>query len=182
MTGLDWGTIPAWVSAILTSGSLLLGFYILLRDRRKEERREALKVVCWTNYSDDGGHHVVHVLNTADRPISNSSTLVDLGRSKSYSLEGFHLPQLIAPGEEVTGQEVPRRLFHDKIFPMAVRFTDGDGLEWIRELETGRLYRAPRARRVHLYYELRWRVNSIKRRDWRVLFTRTPSIKRRLKG
>jgi hypothetical protein len=31
---IDWGNVPAWVGAVLTGGSLLLGFYILLRDRR----------------------------------------------------------------------------------------------------------------------------------------------------
>ncbi|MBB6078664.1 hypothetical protein HNR57_004606 [Streptomyces paradoxus] len=31
---------------MLTGGSLLLGFYILLRDRRKEEREEANLVTC----------------------------------------------------------------------------------------------------------------------------------------
>lgn len=38
---LDWGSVPAWVSSLLTGGSLLLGFYILLRDRRKEEWSQA---------------------------------------------------------------------------------------------------------------------------------------------
>jgi len=47
MGELEWGTVPAWVSAVLTSGSLMLGFYILLRDRRKEERRDATKAICW---------------------------------------------------------------------------------------------------------------------------------------
>ncbi|HXC79250.1 MAG TPA: hypothetical protein VNU19_19630, partial [Candidatus Acidoferrum sp.] len=42
---IDWGNVPAWVASILTGGSLLLGFYILLRDRRKEERRQARRIV-----------------------------------------------------------------------------------------------------------------------------------------
>lgn len=43
--GLDWGNVPAWVASILTGASLLLGFYILLRDRRKEEREQALRII-----------------------------------------------------------------------------------------------------------------------------------------
>lgn len=38
---IDWGSVPAWVGSILTSGSLALGFYIILRDRRKDERAQA---------------------------------------------------------------------------------------------------------------------------------------------
>ncbi|MFD6329466.1 hypothetical protein ACFWGI_07815 [Streptomyces niveus] len=71
MTGLDWGTVPTWLSSFLTGGSLLLGFHILLRDRKKEERSEALKVVCWREDSSDVSETwTVHVLNTADRPIT----------------------------------------------------------------------------------------------------------------
>ncbi|MGW5064206.1 hypothetical protein ACWEQ2_44280 [Streptomyces sp. NPDC004096] len=184
MTGLDWGTVPAWASAFLTSGSLGLGFYILLRDRRKEERQEALKVVCWSEYgfadSPDNGMHVVHVLNTSDRPISHVSTLVDLRLDDFDGFEGFGLASTVAPGVEVTGR-VPRRLNDRKIFPEVVSFTDGDGIEWVRELKTRRLYRAPRPRRR--YSEgLRRRVWMVKQGGWRVLFARTPSVGRRLRG
>lgn len=42
---LQWGTVSSWAGNLLTGGSLLLGFYILLRDRRKEERAQAQRVV-----------------------------------------------------------------------------------------------------------------------------------------
>src|SRR5664280_2404232 len=44
---IDWGAIPTWFGAILTGGSLLLGFYLLLRVRRKEERAQIDKVMVW---------------------------------------------------------------------------------------------------------------------------------------
>lgn len=44
---IEWGTIPAAVSSLLTAGSLMLGFYILLRDRRHKEEEQARKVSVW---------------------------------------------------------------------------------------------------------------------------------------
>ncbi|MFC7830718.1 hypothetical protein [Streptomyces sp. NPDC057375] len=63
MHRLDWGTVPTWASAVLTGGSLLLGFYILLRDRKKEERADALKIICW---HERGERYVTHVLNASE--------------------------------------------------------------------------------------------------------------------
>ena len=42
-----WGDVPTWLSSIMTGGSLLLGFYILLRERRKNEEEQARKLACW---------------------------------------------------------------------------------------------------------------------------------------
>ncbi|GAA0621049.1 hypothetical protein [Streptomyces crystallinus] len=185
MTDLDWGTVPAWASAFLTSGSLLLGFYILLRDRRKEERQEALKVVCWSVYgyddSPDKGMHVVHVLNTSTRPIYDASVLVDLRLGDFDGFEGFGLAVIIPSTEEATTR-IDRRMNDRKVFPAAISFTDGDGIDWIRELDSRRLYRDPRSGHRYLT-RLRWRVQSAKQYGWRRLFARrrpTPPVRRRL--
>jgi hypothetical protein len=45
--GLDWGNVPQWVSGILSSLSLLVAFYIILRERRKDESEQARKVLAW---------------------------------------------------------------------------------------------------------------------------------------
>jgi hypothetical protein len=42
---IDWGNVPSWFGSVLTGASLMLGFYILLRDRSKEEREQASKVM-----------------------------------------------------------------------------------------------------------------------------------------
>jgi hypothetical protein len=44
---IPWGTIPDWVEAIGTTGALLLGFYLLLREQRKEERAQAERFAYW---------------------------------------------------------------------------------------------------------------------------------------
>ncbi|MFD9890587.1 hypothetical protein ACFWY9_14680 [Amycolatopsis sp. NPDC059027] len=48
MAMVDWGTVPAWVSA----GSFLLGYIVFVRDRRERQRRQVEKVGLW---ADDFG-------------------------------------------------------------------------------------------------------------------------------
>ena len=75
---IDWGSVPAWAGSILTSGSLVLGFSILTRDRRREARKQAAAVVLTIDvtypsimskpYGDAEVHLAVH--NASDAPIS----------------------------------------------------------------------------------------------------------------
>lgn len=71
--GLSLGPWSEWVAAILTGGSLLLGFYILLQDRRKEDRRHANAISYWMNTAPQGETQVleVGVHNGSDAPISS---------------------------------------------------------------------------------------------------------------
>lgn len=39
-----WGTVGQWVSGLASSGALLLGFSIMIRDRIKTEREQAAKI------------------------------------------------------------------------------------------------------------------------------------------
>ncbi|NKY29419.1 hypothetical protein [Nocardia gamkensis] len=144
MDSIDWGTLPTWVSAFLTSGSLALGFYILLRDRKKEELTEARKVICWIDYDNDA--HVNHVLNTTDRTVSRVRVLVEL-RSAANVLEPYHLANIIRPGEEATAS-TPRRVGDGKAVPEFIEFDDADGISWVRDLRTGLTHRASTGRQL----------------------------------
>jgi hypothetical protein len=44
-SSIQWGTLPAGIGTILTGLSLLLGFYIILRDRNKNVREQANELV-----------------------------------------------------------------------------------------------------------------------------------------
>ncbi|MEV6540030.1 hypothetical protein [Streptomyces sp. NPDC051665] len=44
MASIDWGTVPAWLSAVLTGGSITLGFYIILRDHKKQDEADATEL------------------------------------------------------------------------------------------------------------------------------------------
>jgi len=144
MTSIDWGPTAAWVSAILTSGSLSLGFYILLRDRRKEERSDAAKIMCWRVWSSN--EYATHVLNASDRVIVDVGLLVRLPESTSFNelqFEGFGVAAVVRPGEEVV-RTTERGGLGDRTVPNFVTFQDPDGLFWIRDLPTGELRRLSR--------------------------------------
>ncbi|MCY0947834.1 hypothetical protein [Streptomyces antarcticus] len=92
MSGVDWGIVPAWSSSILTSGSLALRFYILLRDRRKAERDEANLVTCWLEGSGDG--RTAHVLNASPRPIPYAALEWQHGHGGTFGCVGHRQKRL----------------------------------------------------------------------------------------
>ncbi|NHC12656.1 hypothetical protein [Motilibacter deserti] len=74
---VDWGTVPAWVGSVLTGASLLLGFYILLRDRRNAEQEQARQVAYWwedvwdESMPEDVTLIVLRLQNMSNAPIIN---------------------------------------------------------------------------------------------------------------
>lgn len=87
-SSVDWGNVPAWVGSILTGGSLLLGFYILLRDRRGRERQQAEQLGCFFVLVSRGeGPPAVtaHLHNGSGLPIINP---VLYGRPKFKAPDG----------------------------------------------------------------------------------------------
>jgi hypothetical protein len=139
---IDWGSAPAWASAILTSGSFALGFYVLLRDRRKEERSEASLVVCWRVWSND--EYETHIHNASKRTVVDVNVLVRvphrLGGAETL-WEGFGGPSVLRRDAEETVR-TPRRIGGEgKWVPQFVTFQDADGIFWIRDLVTGQLER-----------------------------------------
>lgn len=64
---IEWGPVSSWVSAILTSGSLILGFSILIRDRKARKADQAAGVsAVW-----DREQLVVRVHNTSKQAVYN---------------------------------------------------------------------------------------------------------------
>ncbi|WP_167504693.1 hypothetical protein [Streptomyces malaysiensis] len=173
MAKIDWGTFPTWVSAVLTGGSLLLGFYILLRDRRKEERREASSVVCWER-PNNTHFHEIHVLNATERPVVDVRLIIDSSGGSEVAYSGSIV---IHNGGILPKQEIKawcrRYSGSAHISPMAVRFQDADGIGWVRELHAGALHQ-DRSNRVSAWQLLR--------RDGRAALARRRDLKRRLLG
>ena len=64
---VQWGSVAQWASAILTSGSLALAFYILLKDRRKSEREQASRV----SAAYDREAKSVRIFNRSDQAVYN---------------------------------------------------------------------------------------------------------------
>ncbi|MEU2909214.1 hypothetical protein ACFYM3_15910 [Streptomyces massasporeus] len=126
------------MSAFLTSGSLLLGFYILLRDRRKEERAEAMQVMCWLEgleFGEDSRQYMPHVENFADRPVSGVHLVIEQQTRDPNGrrvLRTRRVASIVRPSESEVGEAIgiaegnTRRAY--------MTFVDSDGTEWIRDV------------------------------------------------
>ncbi|WP_327421158.1 hypothetical protein OG763_09905 [Streptomyces sp. NBC_01230] len=146
--GWDWGTIPAWFSAILSGGSVLLALYIILRDRKKAERADATQVVCWTSIDWEADDFRTHVHNTSDRAIHDLMVWAWLPPEQApdakHTYQGFPMAPVLRPGEE-TDCVVERWHKYQSVAPEAITYIDSDGQSWLREIRTGRVHaRGPR--------------------------------------
>ncbi|MFI0829547.1 hypothetical protein ACH4Q7_34625 [Streptomyces roseolus] len=133
MTGTDWGSVPAWFSAIGTSGSLLMGFHFILRDRKKAEQEEAEQVICWLEgepHTDkrDGVGYVVHVSNASDRPVRNVYTVKE---DKADSVQAGYVAAVVRSVQEATSQVVVGETENLKI---GVCFEDAEWGRWVRDV------------------------------------------------
>ena len=71
---IDWGSVPAWIGSVLTSASVLLALYIILRDKRAERREQASRVtfVSSLTYGHNARHRarvVIYVYNYSEAAI-----------------------------------------------------------------------------------------------------------------
>ena len=73
---IDWGNMPAWLGSVLTGGSLLLGFYFILRDRRRREETQASLISCYWFRTDEVFKAVVHT--TSSVAVTNVSMRIEL--------------------------------------------------------------------------------------------------------
>ncbi|MFF1470114.1 hypothetical protein [Streptomyces mirabilis] len=146
MSGLEWGTVPAWLSSFLTGGSLLMGFHILLRDRKKEERNEALKVVIWAgrDANDEGSFIRIHVRNTADRPILYVDALYE---RVDGSIGRWHSDVPMVLKDEEMSLEVPRYMDGSRTIARGISFQDSDGFRWVKDISSHDVYRQSWLRR-----------------------------------
>ncbi|MCX4649493.1 hypothetical protein [Streptomyces sp. NBC_01446] len=178
MTGLEMGTVPTWISAFLTGGSLLMGFYILLRDRRKEEREQAVGIVCWIEYGSD--ESIVHILNTTTRPISKVRVFVQIGVGHGPG-DIFGMSSIVAAASGETFSYPRRSEDGQKLIPTVVLFTDSSGIEWLRHLRTDTLRRrSPRRLRLYLT-RLKYRVMHLRAGRWQAALARPYSEDRELR-
>lgn len=98
---VDWGTAPDWVAAIGTSGSLLLGFPLLARDRLQGERRDAELVLCFIDWPERRMHVVLE--NAGPRLVVEATVYYIEPRDDELPpLEQFHRRrQAVRPTERV---------------------------------------------------------------------------------
>ncbi|MDX6254228.1 MAG: hypothetical protein QOJ11_562 [Frankiales bacterium] len=161
--GWDWGTVPAWFGA----GSLLLAWYVIIRDRREKRRAQAVKVSAWLEQeiAEDNIVHLV-VRNASDEPISSVRVFVLPNAMAEAMKEAWHYPimqrRVMPPGPaSETHPVAPNERVH-------LFFRDSFDRQWYRDPE-GRLSRrtgeAVAKRPVALHEELSFRARDVIR--WR---------------
>lgn len=129
---IDWGNVPDWVGAIGTSGSLLLGFSLLYRDRLQHERRDAELVLCSLTW--DERRQYVEVANASSRLVQETTVYYVEPRDDQHPpLPGLYRRRTpLGPGERerlATNAADGRYLK-----PVFITFRDTDGRYWMRFL------------------------------------------------
>ena len=102
---LDFGTVPAWVSGILSGASLFLALWIILRDRAKNEREQITRLVVVNerrSVKRDKLTHFIRLINTSERSFYDIACTVYVD-SKAKKVRKMSAP--------ATNQWVKRRMY-----------------------------------------------------------------------
>ena len=65
----EWGTVPAWVSGVLSGASVFLALWIIQRDRAKDERAQVARLVVVNerrSVKHDNLTHNITLINTSE--------------------------------------------------------------------------------------------------------------------
>lgn len=136
----------------------MLGFSILLRDRRREERSQAALIVCWSQTLN--AIETVRILNSSSRPVSNiivfahNPHIADEYVPSATRWEGFVAKEILMSQELCEGLNFVTEPIDGRWFPRYITFVDVNGSRWIRFLGTGFLVKAPRKNRPSSFNKL----------------------------
>lgn len=143
LTPVQIGSIASWISSLGTAGSLILGFSILLRDRKTADRAEATRVVIWF-VNQTGGTTELFVTNGGSRPtvhVTFSLASVDEQRKPAGLWRMLDVAPVLAPGEGAS-LKIPFAEFHANIlYPSFIQFRDANGISWRRNVRSAKLRR-----------------------------------------
>ena len=149
-----------WLGSILTGGSLLLAFSILIRDRKKAEQQQAAKVTCWIE--PDLSRPEAIVYNHSDEPVIKSR-IIALPKLR-LQRDWDSLSEVVARSESVERARMthfsrPFILDNERpwlkagkhastimliengleVYDAFLEFHDTSGRKWIREVPGGKL-------------------------------------------
>jgi hypothetical protein len=188
---VDWGNVAAWLAALLTGGSLLLGFFIILRDRRREVRRQANQISCFlsgesreeldanedvvkgeyrtTLYLHNASDGMVMIPHLRGRPAKHRKDLRQVGSGlPERPVPNAKTPHdwvwRLHPNEDVVIQ-VETDAQRDE-YSWSLDFFDTANRHWERDLKTHKLRKAkepPGRSRTKLKY---WWLKYVKRRKF----------------
>ncbi|WP_127572621.1 hypothetical protein [Georgenia faecalis] len=157
LQGIDWGSVPAWFSA----GSLILAWYVILRERREKRADQASRISAWVRTDPDDGSGKVCVRNGSTEMITFVRVVVTprvtMEREPDWRRYPPHLWRDVPPGEteeRVTGASTDEWP-HVRLF-----FTDAGGRDWYRD-PYGRLRRKRHSQVGHEGPTIRQRLNWV---------------------
>jgi hypothetical protein len=147
--GFAWGDLATWVTGLFTAGSLLLGFSIIQKDRKKEEWSQASKVAVnvdtFTRVSegkvptvDRSWNFTVRMWNHSDQPIFEPRIVgFEDGHSMGLEFADGNRDRVLLPGESGSYEVSDESLNH--LHLLAVAFRDSRNIEWKYSPKTGRV-------------------------------------------
>ncbi|MFD7380053.1 hypothetical protein [Streptomyces mirabilis] len=161
--GLDWGNVPSWCGAVVTSTSASVAALSYRKSVRDKEMDQASKVAAWIGMKEESDRQVFHLL------INNSSNAPIYEISVKVSARTRIILQSLAAGgiyeTEVPSDEIPRESSKKSVtiaigslveatweseetkeVPLEVFFRDSLGRWWERKAD-GRLRRSSNPRR-----------------------------------
>lgn len=148
-----WGTVPQWLSAIGGTASTTFALYIILRDKKKEERKQAELITVRMDWPLIGFGQTmgmkpdrILVHNASSLPVFDLSVrLRALSADDALAYTVFRS----AEGDLLADQTCEIDWGSDRPHPIAIRFTDSAGVHWGRAINSARL--EPWGKRSKLY-------------------------------
>lgn len=144
---IDWGNAPAWAGAILSSVSVFLAFFIILRDRKNKRRELADSFVSFVRYnmnmSDENPRYDLEVwLQNTGSSIIPRTTLLARKENGKLDLVGISQDGDV-PGVPPGQVAVYRVSLHEVSVssPLIIHFKDGRNQAWFRDVKTNKYIR-----------------------------------------
>jgi len=134
-TAIQWGNVPAWASAVLTSISLLLALYLMLRDRQRDIRAQASRTSAYLlrlGTSRAPGPWVICYINRSDTPVVDVQ--VEVADPRAAVIERRSVPTL-PPLSEISSDPLDSQALLTPECRVAISFTDNSGIRWQRTSE-----------------------------------------------
>ncbi|MEV6133605.1 hypothetical protein AB0M05_43545 [Streptomyces violaceusniger] len=140
MSGIDWGSVPTWISALGTTGALSATSWVIVRDRRLERRKDPERVVCRIEEINEA-RMAVKVHNTSDRPVYGTSVLAwtdgefedEELRAEDTTRPLFRMLDVLDPDRE-TGVLIPFAKDGQPPQIVWVQFRDIHGTYWVHHM------------------------------------------------
>lgn len=153
-----WGTAADWVGALGTAGAFFFGFYLLMGEKKKDERRLADGFATWHEFVEKNATSgpktydaIVHAHNSTETPVP-IAWIREVSRTGEFHVKSTILGQKTANGYTISPGKATSVVLGGFASPdigeRYVQFADGAGREWVRSLRTGQYLQGRQARAI----------------------------------